>query len=62
LINGLEGLIFLTMDACFIRDNLKLKIAPSDYTWDIKMAQKTLDMIIEFLEDYPEVRVVYGHE
>lgn len=62
LINGLEGLIFLTMDACFIRDNLKLKIAPSDYTWDIKMAQKTLDMIIEFLEDYPEVRVIYGHE
>ncbi len=62
LINGLEGPIFLTMDACFIRDNLKLKIAPSDYTWDIKMAQKTLDKIIEFLEEYPEVRVICGHE
>lgn len=62
LINGLEGPIFLTMDACFIQDNLKLKIAPSDYTWDINMAQKTLEMIIEFLEDYPEVRVICGHE
>ena len=61
LINGLKGPIFLTMDACFIMDNLRLKIAPSDYTWDIKMAQKTLDMIIEFLEDYPEVRVICGH-
>jgi len=61
LINGPDGPVFLTMDACFIRDNLRLKIAPSDYTWDIKMAQKTLDRIIEFLEDYPEVRVIYGH-
>jgi N-acyl homoserine lactone hydrolase len=62
LINGLEGPIFLTMDACFIKDNLRLKIAPSDYTWDIKMAQKTLDMIIKFSEVYPEVRVICGHE
>jgi len=62
LINGLDGPIFITMDACFIQDNLKLKIAPSDYTWDINMAQKTLEMIIEFLEDYPEVRVICGHE
>jgi len=62
LINGLKGPILLTMDACFIQDNLKLKIAPSDYTWDIKVAQKTLDKIIEFSEDYPEVRVICGHE
>jgi hypothetical protein len=26
------------------------------------MAQKTLDMIIKFLEVYPEVRVICGHE
>ncbi len=62
LINGLEGPIFLTMDACFIQDNLKLKVAPRDYTWDIKMAQKTLDKIIEFLDEYPKVRVRPGHE
>ena len=62
LINGLDGPVFLTMDACFIKDNLRLKIAPSDFTWDVKMAQKTLDMIIKFLEDYPEVRVICGHE
>ena len=62
LLNGLNGPIFLTMDACFIQDNLKLKIAPSDYTWDIKMAQKTLDKIIEFSEDYPNVMMLCGHE
>jgi N-acyl homoserine lactone hydrolase len=62
LINGLEGPNFLTMDACFIQENLRLQIAPSDYTWDIKMAQKSLDMITEFLDDYPKVRVICGHE
>jgi N-acyl homoserine lactone hydrolase len=62
LINGLEGPTFLTMDACFIQDNLKLKIAPSDYTWNIEMAQKSLDMILEFLAAHPEVRAICGHE
>jgi N-acyl homoserine lactone hydrolase len=62
IINGVDGPIFLTMDACFIHDNLKLKIAPSDYTWDVKMAQSSLDMILKFLTDYPEVKVICGHE
>jgi glyoxylase-like metal-dependent hydrolase (beta-lactamase superfamily II) len=62
LINSLKGPIFLTMDAAFIMDNLKLKIAPSDYTWNVDMAQKSLEQIISFLEEYPEVRVRLGHE
>ncbi len=62
LINGFEGPIFLTMDACFIMDNLRLKIAPSDYTWDIIMAQNSLDMILKFLKSFPEVKVICGHE
>ncbi len=62
IINGFEGPILLTMDACFIKDNLKFKVAPSDYTGDVELAQKSLDMIIDFLEDYPEVRVICGHE
>jgi hypothetical protein len=37
-------------------------VAPSDYTWDVEMAQETLEKIMEFLRDYPEVRVRVGHE
>ena len=62
LINGLNGPIFLTMDASFILDNLRLKIAPCDYTEDIVLAQKTLEQICEFLLEYPEVKVLAGHE
>lgn len=62
LINGIEGPVFLTMDAAFIYENLKLGVAPSDYTWNVKMAQKSLEKIIEFVKKYPQVRVVAGHE
>jgi N-acyl homoserine lactone hydrolase len=62
LINSLDTPIFLTMDASFINDNLKLKIAPCDYTEDINLAQKTLEQICEFLLEYPEVKVISGHE
>ena len=62
LINGMDGPIFLTMDACFIMDNLRLKIAPSDYTWDIEMAQTSLDSILKFLETFPEIKMICGHE
>jgi N-acyl homoserine lactone hydrolase len=62
LINSLKGPIFLTMDAAFIMDNLKLKVAPSDFTWNVNMAQKSLEQIISFLIDYPDVRVRPGHE
>jgi N-acyl homoserine lactone hydrolase len=62
LINGLDAPIFLTMDASFINDNLRLKIAPCDYTEDLNLAQKTLEQICEFLLEYPEVKVISGHE
>ncbi|NYB51919.1 MAG: MBL fold metallo-hydrolase [Methanobacteriaceae archaeon] len=62
LTNGLEGPIFLTMDASFIHENLECGVAPSDYTWDVEKAQETLEKIIEFLKRYPQVRVGAGHD
>lgn len=62
LVNGLAGPIFLTMDVAFIQENLELGVASSDYTWNIEMAQETLEKIIYFLRDYPQVRVLCGHE
>jgi N-acyl homoserine lactone hydrolase len=62
LVNGLDGPHLLTMDACFIKENLKRRVAPSDYTWNVEMAQETLEKIIQFLEEYPQVRVGTGHD
>ncbi len=62
LVNSMEGHILLAMDAVFVNENLKLGIAPSDYTWDVEKAQETLDKIIEFLRIYPQLKVSPGHE
>jgi N-acyl homoserine lactone hydrolase len=62
LVNSSEGPIFLTMDASFVYDNLERRVAPSDYTWDVGLAQSTLESIIDFLNKYPQVRVGPGHE
>ena len=62
IVNGFEGPILLTTDACFIREGLELGVASSDYTWNVDKAQKSLDMILEFLKEYPEVKVICGHE
>jgi len=62
LANGLEGPVLLTMDAAFIHKNLEMGVAPSDYTWNVEMAQKSLERIIKFLEEYPQVKVLPGHE
>lgn len=62
LVNGTEGPILLTMDAAFIHANLEIGVAASDYTWNVEMAQETLEKINEFLSEYPQVRVGPGHE
>ncbi|EKF84698.1 MBL fold metallo-hydrolase [Methanobacterium formicicum] len=62
LVNGVDGPVLMAMDAAFIRENLKLGVAPIDYTGDVEMAQETLEKILTFLRLYPQVRVVAGHE
>lgn len=62
LVNGVDGPVLLAMDAAFIRENLKLGVAPSDYTWNTEVAQETLEKILTFLRLYPQVRVGVGHD
>ena len=50
------------MDAAFTQENLERGVASSDYTWDMEIAQDTLEKIIDFLRDYPQVMVFPGHE
>ena len=62
ILNGWGGPVLLTMDAAFIRENLVLGVAPSDYTWDVLIAQQTLEKILTFLEKYPQIIVSACHE
>lgn len=61
LIN-METPILLTMDAAFISENLEKGVSSSEYTQDVKRAQESLEKIIEFMKEYPQVIVCAGHE
>ncbi len=60
LINGSEKYLF-TGDACFTRHGIKYAIASSDYTWNIKLAQKSLEKILKFTKKYNNINLVLGH-
>lgn len=62
MVNGMDRPVLLAMDAAFIHENLEMGVAPSDYTWDVEKTQETLEKIIRFLREYPQVRVGAGHE
>lgn len=62
LVNSQKEPIFLTMDAAFINENLECEVAPSDYTWNLEMAQESLERIVKFLDMYDQVSVRVGHE
>lgn len=62
IVNGCDGPTLLTMDAAFINENIRLGVGPRDYTGDVEKAQKTLENILDFLREFPEVEVITGHE
>lgn len=62
IINGCDRPTLLTMDAAFINDNIRLGVGPREYTWNVKKAQKTLEDILDFIREFPEVEVLTGHE
>jgi len=63
LVNGHEGPVLLTGDACHMRWGLEHGVGPSGATPDTtEQAQVSLDRIRAFMERYPQVKVVLGHQ
>lgn len=61
LINAKNGPILLAGDVCFIKSSFKNGVAPSSYTEDVNINQKSFDKILEFKRAYPQVEVICGH-
>ncbi|MEN6551489.1 MAG: MBL fold metallo-hydrolase [Methanobacterium sp.] len=62
LINALKGPVLLAGDVCFIELSLKSGVAPSIYTEDVEVNQRSFDKIIEFKKAYPQIKIICGHE
>ena len=61
-INGVEDKILVTGDACNIQEQFDRGIGPGYFSSDLEQAQEVLDRIIRFKEQYPEVKLVFGHD
>ena len=61
-INGIEGQILMTGDACNTQFQFDTGIGPGSFSSNIEQAQVALDRIKVFIERYPQVRLVYGHD
>lgn len=61
IVNGLTGPKLLTMDVAFIQENISYGVAPSDYTWNVEEAQRSLDMLIQFIKLFKGIEVTAGH-
>jgi glyoxylase-like metal-dependent hydrolase (beta-lactamase superfamily II) len=61
-INGAEGQVFFAGDACNTQYQFDTAIGPGSYSSDLEQAQESLERIIAFKQQYPKVRLVYGHD
>ena len=63
LVNGAEGAVLLTGDACHMRWGFEHAVGPSGATGETTArAQESLEGIRAFAERYPEVEIVLGHQ
>ncbi len=62
LINGLDGPILLTGDACITKLGFDLELQPGTFSKYKKQGQVSFDNLVEFAKAYPNVRLVFGHE
>jgi len=62
LINGKENSILLTGDACDIKLGFDHAVGPGFGSFNKSKAQRSLERMIDFVDIYPQVKVVFGHE
>jgi len=61
-VNGIEGQILVTGDACNTQYQFDTGVGPGGFSSDLEQAQETLDRIIAFKEQHSKVKLVYGHD
>lgn len=60
LLNGSQKILFMG-DACYTRHGIKYRTASSDYTWNTKMAQSSLERLLRFKDKYNNIKLLPGH-
>jgi N-acyl homoserine lactone hydrolase len=62
LVNGKEQVFLITGDACDLKQGFELCIGPGLGSFNIDLAQKSLEQLFIFAKNYPKIQIVCGHE
>lgn len=62
IVNGVEGIYIFPGDQLNIRENIERKVGPGSFSTDIGTAQEHFELILKFMEMFPEAKVMYGHD
>lgn len=60
--NGVDGIYLFPGDQLNIRENIERGVGPGSFSSDLEGAQEHFQKITEFLEMYPETKIMYGHD
>ncbi|MCB9766036.1 MAG: MBL fold metallo-hydrolase [Alphaproteobacteria bacterium] len=61
-VNGVEEQVLLTGDACNTLEQFSTGIGPGFYSSDVAQAQASMDRIIRFKNQHPQVALSFGHD
>ncbi len=62
LVNGKEDSILLTGDACDIKLGFDHAVGPGFGSYNKSEAQRSLELMIDFVKMYSQIKIVFGHE
>jgi N-acyl homoserine lactone hydrolase len=60
-INAKNNPTLIAADACHLRLCVERKTGPGAFSYNVRMAQDSLLKVIEFSENHPNVRILFGH-
>ncbi|MCP4538712.1 MAG: MBL fold metallo-hydrolase [Chloroflexi bacterium] len=61
LVNGREKVALIAGDACALEQKFTSGIGPGSYSVNVKMGQESLDKMIKFVGQHPQVEMICGH-
>ncbi|UCH96913.1 MAG: MBL fold metallo-hydrolase [Candidatus Aminicenantes bacterium] len=62
LVNSEPGPVLITGDACLVKTGFDMGIGPGTYSNNLEESQRSLEKMIELVQKYPNIKVVFGHE
>lgn len=62
IINGKETQAVITGDVCISKKGFELGIETGKYSSNIKEGRKSFLKIKEFMKQYPQLKIIFGHE